>query len=1108
MSQFSVKKFTGFSFHNLAKLRSGSAMSAITMAALVLPASALAQNECGIPDPSDGTVTCDTDGNPYPNGIAYIAPLEDLAIVLVDGVVIDTTDSLNPGVLALAIGANDLTVSGGTNTSITSAAQGAFGVIGATSDGALILSLDEIATTGDNATGISASSGTGSVTANANSIMTAGDNASGITVNTNSGDVTVNSGEITTSGLSSRGVDVLSNLGTISITADTIATTGGSAGFIDPGAIGILANTGGAGGINIDAGEVTTSGEGATGIAAQTLNGLVSITAEAVETSGAAADGINVNSASGLVSADVGTIMTTGPNARGIVATGADGVDIAFDSIMTTGPGATGLVIPASPGPFGPIPTATAAIVGGDITTSGESSDGVFASTTDGDLSYSGENVTVTGSDSTAVVLSSQAGDVSVTTTGLVGASGREGGGIFATSITGDAFVSVNDVSTVAALAGDTDSNRAAIYVSGASADVIVGGSAITTGAAPGSMNAASVTAIATNGDASAMVNNVSAAGDGIGALHVTAANNAAATLNGQLQSLGSDADAVRVTGGNFAAVTVGINGTVSAADGDAIVLTSGNGSRLNNAGAIENNDSGFAVAAFGGSLTINNTGSLTSDLMFTPGNDTVNNSGTFVVGPNPDFGAGADVFVNTGTVRFLAGADAPVARVLTGLETFNNSGGLIDLRNDVAGDELTLPGAFIGSANSMVGVDVNLSSDDQSDRLNIGGAATGSTSLLVELTGPAALNSGTILVQGGAGTLADAFVLAGGSQSFGLIETDLVFDPVGNSFSLVGAPGAAAYRTAGFVDAARNLWYESADAWSAHMRELRDGAWGSGAGSASGGLWVQMHGSLEEQDNITQTSTFGLARTFDLGFQQDYFGGQAGFDFGGKAGDDGNFAFGVTGGYINSHLKFSGVTDEVAFDAFNGGAYATINSGSLFISVLGKYDYYKANSESQSGQYVADIDGDAYGAQAEIGFRIGSDNFFIEPVGTIAYVRTNLDDLVVQASTIEFIDDDGLRGKLGARLGASFPSAMLNTVVLYAGGNYVHEFRGEDSVDFTNGNELVRITNRPRGDYGEAVLGVNIGATDAVSGFIEANGAMGTDFEAYGARAGLRFRF
>lgn len=940
MSQFTVKKISEFSFQNFAKLRSGSAMGAIAMAALALPASALAQNECGMPDPSDGTVTCETDGNPYAGGIAYVAPLEDLTIVLVDGVVIDTTDGLNAGVLALATGDNDLTVSGGTNTSITSEAQGASGVVAATSDGALLLSLDEIVTMGDNATGISASSGTGPITLSVNSIMTAGSNASGITAN---------------------------------------------------------ANTGGVGGISINAGEVTTSGDAA---------------------------------------------------------------------------------------------------------------DGVFASTTEGDVSYSGDNVTVTGSDSTAVVLSSQAGDVSVTTTGLVAASGRGGGGIFATSITGDAFVSANDVSTVAALADDTDSNRAAIYASGASADVIVGGSAITTGAAPGSVNAASVAAIATTGDASAAVNNVSAAGDGIGALHVTAANNAAATLNGQLQSLGNDADAVRVTGGNLAAVTVGINGSVSAADGDAIVLTSGNGSRLNNAGVIENNDFGFAVAAFGGPLSINNTGSLTSDLRFTPGNDTLNNAGTFVVGPNPDFGAGADLFINTGTVRFLAGADAPVARTFTGLETFNNSGGLIDLRNDVMGDELTLPGSFIGSGSSMVGFDVDLSSGDQSDRLNISGAATGSTSLLVDLTGPAALNSGTILVQGGAGTQADAFVLAGGSQSFGLIETDLVFDPVGNSFSLVGAPGAAAYRTAGFVDAARNLWYESADAWSAHMRELRDGAWGSGAGSAGGGLWVQMHGSLEEQDNVAQTTTFGLARTFDLGFQQDYFGGQAGFDFGGKAGDDGNFAFGVTGGYINSHLKFNGVTDEVAFDAFNGGAYATINSGSLFISVLGKYDYYKANSESQSGQYIADIDGDAYGAQAEIGFRIGSDSLFIEPVGTIAYVRTNLDDLVVQASRIEFIDDDGLRGKLGARLGASFPSAMLNTVVLYAGGNYVHEFRGKDSIAFSNGNELVRITNRPRGDYGEAILGVNIGATDAVSGFIEANGAMGTDFEAYGARAGLRFRF
>lgn len=607
-----------------------------------------------------------------------------------------------------------------------------------------------------------------------------------------------------------------------------------------------------------------------------------------------------------------------------------------------------------------------------------------------------------------------------------------------------------------------------------------------------------------TGGSASALTANGAAAN----AVRVIAGANAQASLTGQIRATGAGADAVVVTGGNLAAVTLSAGAIITASDGNGIALNSANGSTLNNAGAIGINNSGFAVAAFGGPLRINNTGTLTSDIRFTGGADVVNNTGTFVAGPNPDFGAGTDVFANSGTVRFLGGATAPVARIFTGLETFSNTGGLIDLRNGVVGDVLTLPGAFAGTGASTVGLDASLSGANLSDRLVIGGAATGSTALLVDFAGPTTLNPGTVLVQAGAGSQAGAFALDGGARDFGLIEADLVFNPAANTFALVGTPSIAVYRAAGFADAARNLWYKSADTWSAHMRSLRDGAWGSGAGSPGGGLWVQMHASRDNRDNVVVVNNFGLTRSFDLGFEQDYFGGQAGFDFGGSAGDNGNFAFGVTGGYINSQVNYGNVTDNLAFDAFNGGAYATVNSGSLFVSVLGKYDYYKAKSTSQSGQYAAKFKGDAYGAQAEVGFRLGSDTFFVEPIATISYVRTNLNDLGIQNAIIDFRNADGFRGKLGARLGASIAGSGANAVVLYAGGNYVHEFRDDDNIDFISGGQTVRIANGPRGDYGEGVIGVNIAATNMVSGFIEANGAKGTQFDAFGGRAGLRIRF
>ena len=972
-------------------LRAGTASGAIAFAIFALPSAALAQNLCSAAPVGGGIISCVTGGNLYPNGITNIAPVDDLTIVLEDGVVIDTSGNLNPGVLAVATGATSITVLGGTNTAIATDGLGAVGVLGTTTSGALSLTLDGI----------------------------------------------------------------------------------------------------------------TTAGADAGGIVARSDSGLVTVNVATIATAGANADAINVLATSGQALVNAGSVSTTGFNSRGIAATGGDGVNIVFGAVTTTGDGATGVLVP-----FGPTATRAATLSGGNVVTSGAAAYGIAVTVVGGDVNLTAGNVTVTGTDSTAITATSDVGNVTIASTGSVVASGLNGGGIFATSITGNASVIANNVSTLAALTADRDSSRAAISATGANAAVRVNGTAQTSGTGFAGANSATVSATATNGDASAIVNNVTATGDGVSALRVTATNSAVATLNGQIAALGDNADAVIVDGGTTATVNVGANGNVVAADGNGIVLVSANGSTLNNAGVIANNASGFAVAALGGPLLIDNFGTLTSDILFTAGPDRVNNAGTFIVTPNPDFGAGADIFNNSGTVRFAVGATGPVSRSFTGLETFNNTGGLIELRNGISGDTLTLPGALAGSAGSSLGLDVDLAGNFTADRLIVGGAATGSTALLVDYTGTGGLNSGVVLVDAGAGSQAGAFTLVGGARNFGLTETDLVFDAAGNNFVLVGAPSAAVYRTASFVEGGRNLWHVSADAWSAHMRGLRDSAWASGAGGSGGRLWIQMHGALEQRDKVTSVSNFGLNRTFDVGYDQDYFGGQLGLNFGGSAGDDGNFSFGVTGGYVNSEMHFNNVIDRTSFDAFNAGVYAGVNSGSLFANVLAKYDWIKADSTSAIGLYSADFDGNAYGVKGEVGFRLGSDSFFFEPAASIAYVRTDLDDLNVQSSTIEFLDDDGLRGKVGARIGASFPSKRLNTVVLYAGGNYVHEFKGDDSVAFTNNGQTVRIDNRAMGDYGEAVLGVNVGAPEGVTGFFEANGAKGSNFDAYGARAGLRFRF
>ncbi|WP_432770521.1 MAG: autotransporter domain-containing protein [Sphingopyxis sp.] len=1324
---------------------------------LAMPGTAMAQDECGTAPATPGTVTCTPAGNPYNNGVTYIVPPSDLTIVLEDGVRIDTSGTFNIGILA--VGDSALTVDGGVNTLITTDSDGGFGALISNNVDPISVTLDRVMTSGENAIGVVASSSEGNVTVDTNMIETVGAGADGISASTDIGDITIRSGGVSTQGTGATAIDANSDFGDIDITSGTITTEGGSAGFLNPGAIGILAQTGGIGTVTIDSDSITTSGDDAVAIRASNGTGALSVTSGTIGTTGANADAINVTSR-GTATVDGGTITTTGDNADGIVASGLTGANVSFTSITTTGDNANGVLIPAAVPFFGPQASATATVNGGSVSTAGAASDGVravagtgaavvnvtgnittqgansrgifatgpagvtvtnggtiatagdssnavdvastagpilvsvndvtttgqlsggiraiggtdadvsvtardvttagtagsdffflpnstavvaraagtgnvavttrnistaglsaagvdasavtgdvivttgdivttggrangvtaasdagnvvvstgnistsgdnsdgvsaianngsvtvdtlgvtttgfaadgisasagaggadigftsvtaggtltngiSATSTGGNVVISGANVTSTGQASTAIFGSSDIGDVSVTTTGNVIASGRGGSGIFAVSDAGNVSVVANNASTVAALADDTNAARGAIFASGANAAVTVAGTATTTGTAEFGGSASAVTAIATNGNATATINNASSSGAMVDAVVVTATGDATATVNGRVQSLGAAGDALVVTGGDNATVSLGANGNVTAANGNSIVLSSVNGSTVNNAGTIANNANGFAVLATGGPIVINNSGNLSSDIQLTAGADRINNSGTFTVGVNPDFGAGVDVFANSGTILVGSGGTAVVAPTFTGLESLTNSG-TISLVNGRAGDTLTLPGTYAG-ANGTLGLDILTGTTTVADQLIVGGLASGNTIVVLNRVAGSTpvFNPGTVVVRAGIGSSADAFDLAGGSQDLGFVRFEIQNNAADGTFFLTAAPSDAAFRTLNYAEGVRSLWLKSADVVSAQLRARRDALWTQGGGDVAGRTWIQIHGSVEKREGVRSFNAFGQSSQTNTGYQQDYFGGQLGFDVNGGSGERGGFAFGVTGGYLNSSMNFAGSADRLRFDVVNGGVYGSYSAGNFFVNALGKYDYIWADAKVSGAGFQQDLNGSVYGARGEAGFRFGSDSFFIEPAASISYVKNDFDDLTPLGTTIGFDEDEGLRGRFGGRIGGSFDLSG-SEVALYAGGNYVREFKGKDRVTFAGGGQTLTFTNDRIDDYGEAIVGVTIAQSQGVSGFFEGhytrsfssnNGLR--DREGAGGRAGIRVKF
>jgi hypothetical protein len=164
--------------------------------------------------------------------------------------------------------------------------------------------------------------------------------------------------------------------------------------------------------------------------------------------------------------------------------------------------------------------------------------------------------------------------------------------------------------------------------------------------------------------------------------------------------------------------------------------------------------------------------------------------SALLTVGPNGSIQAadGNSITLNSATGSTLNNAGT----------LGNNAGGTISMVNGRAGDVLTLPGTFSGSGDSRLTVDAQLGATPAVDRLIIGGAATGVTTIQLNPVAGSApqFNAGTIVVQAGAASDAGAFQLPGVFVDQGLVRSELTYNPTDFSYQLTGTPSDAAFET------------------------------------------------------------------------------------------------------------------------------------------------------------------------------------------------------------------------------------------------------------------------------------------------------------------------
>jgi hypothetical protein len=475
---------------------------------------------------------------------------------------------------------------------------------------------------------------------------------------------------------------------------------------------------------------------------------------------------------------------------------------------------------------------------------------------------------------------------------------------------------------------------------------------------------------------------------------------------------------------------------------------------------------------------------------------------------------------------------------------------------NRLANDALLMPGvAFTGIGNSTILMDAMFGNGvaqrtcDERDANNYfllgadcidisGGTTAGSTQVIVRDARPvdqAAYNlEGIVLIDVSGGTsAAEHFTLSPESDFYrttvggrgvidkGLFVFPLIYDESTQQHKLVGIPGASAFQLPLMTHAAQALGRQTMGVGL----EGRVQGWQSALRSGTalrGGFWGELQQDEAERDVVQPIMAVGETFAFNNDFDQDTNTMVLGGDFLIPTTSKAAWVIGGSIGYARSQLAFdaSGNNAELEGVVFGlHGGYQTeswyLNAayGQSFLQVDHYVDTYNL-STAGSG---ADTKAGTEGLRFDGGFRLAmSDTFTIEPIATLAWVRADIDDLVIASpdnplatsNTARFDNAVSLRGALGARIGFEMPISSLR---IHYGltGRYWNEFDGETKVVIASTGPDANLADTFDGSFLD--LAGRIGISDSsgnVSGYIDARSTSGDDYSSLGLSAGFRYQW
>jgi outer membrane autotransporter protein len=366
-----------------------------------------------------------------------------------------------------------------------------------------------------------------------------------------------------------------------------------------------------------------------------------------------------------------------------------------------------------------------------------------------------------------------------------------------------------------------------------------------------------------------------------------------------------------------------------------------------------------------------------------------------------------------------------------------------------------------------------------------------------------------------GYGAVQDAF-----NHAWYLTEWGNAPDP---TFSLVQGDSPNALQTPGILTGAQNIYYDASGVVSDHVYGSHfplggsggadlpvDTASGGGGSNNKTGLWAKITGNWDDQDTTVNDST--LPVSIDTGFSQNTYSVLGGADFS-PSGEANGLRAGLFGGYVSSNLDFTSYGASADYKGGVVGGYAAYTSGGFYVDTEVSANFLSIDYQAPAigiGN-TANVNGTTVGVIANTGYRFQNTWGFIEPIASLTYANTSIDNASGGGSTVDFSNGQSFRAGAGGRVGTTFGTPGGTRTEVAVLGKVWDEFEDANEVTITNNTsgDSATYSNGISGVFGELSLTATTWTPGrAWSGFATGGAKFSDAFTDWNAQLGVRRNF